>query len=219
MRECLEAARIPLAVLAVVAVTGGLAGCARRLQPLTGLAPAPGTILPAMSMAPGARRITFRWELDDGTIVARGDGVARISPPDSARVDLFVGGGFGGAAAIVIGDSLRTPPGAMGTRMIPPAPLLWATLGRLALPALPDTVIRVAGDTLRATLGRPVQWRIEAVAGALRRVERVAGDRIVEWVQRGPRRVRYELAGQRTLQLDIEHDQPSPPYDASVWRF
>jgi hypothetical protein len=136
-------------------------------------------------------------------------------------VDLFLGGGFGAAAAaILVGDSLIVPPGARGLDLIPPAPLLWAALGRLALPAISDTVIRVSGDTLRASLGAPVQWRITAVGGQLTRVERVAGDRIVEWVDRNPgRRLRYELSGRRSLVLDIETQHPVAPFDASVWRF
>jgi hypothetical protein len=78
----------------------------------------------------------------------------------------------------------------------------------------------VSGDTLRASLGNPVQWRVTAVGGQLVRVERIAGDRIVEWVERTPgRKVRYELSGRRSLVLDIETQQPVAPFDASIWRF
>jgi hypothetical protein len=166
------------------------------------------------------QQVAFKWEMDDNTIVARGDGVARLAPPDSARVDLFLAGGFGAAAAVLIGDSLRVPRGGGVERMVPPPPLLWAALGRLALPAVPDTIIRVLGDTLRASLGTPVQWRVTAVANELTRVERISGDRIVEWVERIPgQRVRYELSGQRSLVLHIQTRQPAPPFDASIWRF
>ncbi|MDQ6737053.1 MAG: hypothetical protein M3Z30_05070 [Gemmatimonadota bacterium] len=152
--------------------------------------------------------------------MARGDGVARLGPPDHARVDLFLGGGFGAAAAILVGDSLIVPPGAAGLNLVPPAPLLWAALGRLALPATRDTVIRVSGDTLRASLGSPVQWRITSVAGKLTRVERISGDRIVEWVERRPgKQIRYELSGQRSLVLDIQNQQPVTAFDASIWHF
>lgn len=194
--------------------------CAGRIAPLTGAAPPPGTRLPALEVPPGARRIVFRWDLQDGSIVARGDGIARIAPPDTARVDLFLAGGFARAAAVVIGDSLRVPPGSTGAELVPAPPLLWAALGRLAVPALPDTVIRVAGDTVRATIGRPVAWRIDAVGGTLRRVERVAHDRVIESVVRTPgRAVRYSHSRGRTLVLDIESDTTSPPFDATIWRF
>lgn len=212
-----RAALLGVALLASAASTA----CAPRVHPMPGVAPA--TIaLPALGLAPVPRRTTFTWELNDQTIVARGDGVARMAPPDSARVDLFLGGGFGrAAAAILIGDSLRVPPGAGDeAKMIPPAPLMWAALGRLAVPALPDTVVRVSGDTVRAQIGRPARWRLTAVGNQLVRLERISGDRIVEWVDRNPgREVRYELSGRRSLVLHVDTQQPSPPFDASVWTF
>lgn len=195
-------------------------GCAPRIHPLTGVEPADAT-LPAFPLPPVPERITFRWEMNENSMVARGDGVARLGPPDHARVDLFLGGGFGGAAAaILIGDSLVVPPGANGLDLVPPAPLLWAALGRLALPAVRDTVIRVSGDTLRASLGSPVQWRISSIAGQLTRVERISGNRIVEWVDRKPgKQVRYELSGQRSLVLDIQTQQPVAAFDEATWHF
>ena len=208
------------ALVTAAALLGVLAACAPRIAPLPGVAPV-NAVLPRIGVPSTPRKITFRWELNDNSIVARGDGVARLEPPDSGRVDLFLGGGFGGAAAaVLIGDTLRVPPGSDVERMIPPPPLLWAALGRLALPPVRDTIIRVSGDTLRASLGSPVQWRVTAVGNELVRVERISGDRIVEWVQRVPgRKVTYELSGRRSLVLDIESQQPAAPFDASIWRF
>lgn len=205
---------------AAAALLGAIAACAARIAPMPGVAPV-SAVLPRIGVPSTPRKITFRWELNDNSIVARGDGVARIEPPDSGRVDLFLGGGFGGAAAaILIGDTLRVPPGSGVERMVPPAPLLWAALGRLALPPVRDTIIRVSGDTLRASLGDPVQWRVTAIGNELVRVERISGDRIVEWVERAPgRKVTYELSGRRSLVLDIETQQPAAPFDASIWRF
>lgn len=210
-----HARRMSVALLLVLA-----AACAPRIHSLPGVAPLDAT-LPSFPLPVTPQKITFKWELDQGQIVGRGEGVARLGPPDHARVDLFLGGGFGAAAAaILVGDSLMVPPGSNGRDLVPPAPLLWAALGRLALPPVSDTIIRVSGDTLRASLGSPVQWRVTAVGGQLTRVERVAGDRIVEWVDRTPgKKVRYELSGRRSLVLDIEIQQPVPPFDASVWRF
>ncbi len=207
-------------LLSVLAATFALVACAPRIQSLAGVAPLNAT-LPLFALLPDPQKLTFKWELNDHSIVARGDGVARLGPPDHARVDLFLGGGFGAAAAaILVGDSLIVPPGSNGRDLVPPAPLLWAALGRLSLPAVQDTIIRVAGDTLRASLGSPVQWRITSVDGQLTRVERVSGDRIVEWVDRQPgKRVRYELSGRRSLVLDIEIQQPVATFDASIWRF
>lgn len=209
-----------LSLLAGLGAALAVSGCAPRIHPMPGVAPS-SSVLPPFELAPMPRKITFKWEIDDDPIVARGDGVARLGPPDHARVDLFLGGGFGAAAAaVLVGDSLIVPPGARGVDMIPPAPLLWAALGRLALPPVSDTIIRVSGDTLRASLGDPVQWRLTAISGDLTRVERVSGDRIVEWVDRVPgKKVRYELSGRRSLVLDIEVQQSVAPFDASIWRF
>ena len=194
--------------------------CAPRIHSLSGVAPL-NAALPSFALPSDPQKVTFKWELNDNSMVARGDGVARLGPPDHARVDLFLGGGFGAAAAaVLVGDSLVVPPGSNGLDLVPPAPLLWAALGRLALPAVPDTIIRVSGDTLRASLGAPVQWRITSVSGQLTRVERISGDRIVEWVDRRPgKQIRYELSGRRSLVLDIETQQPVAPFDASIWRF
>ena len=206
--------------LAAMSLLALAPACAPRIHSLPGVAPLDAT-LPSFPLPVTPQKVTFKWELDQGQIVARGDGVARLGPPDHARVDLFLGGGFGAAAAaVLVGDSLMVPPGSNGRDLVPPAPLLWAALGRLALPPVSDTIIRVSGDTLRASLGSPVQWRITAVGSQLTRVERVSGERIVEWVDRIPgKKVRYELSGRRSLVLDIEIQQPVPPFDASVWRF
>lgn len=209
------------AFLGVTAAAVVVTACAPRVRPMPGIAPAT-VALPALGLAPTPRRVTFTWELNDQTIVARGDGVARMTPPDTARVDLFLGGGFGrAAAAILVGDTLRVPPGAGDeAKMIPPPPLMWAALGRLAVPALPDTVVRVSGDTIRAQIGRPARWRLTAVGNQLVRLERISGDRIVEWVTRNPGHdVHYELSGRRSLVLHVDTQQPSPPFDASVWTF
>jgi hypothetical protein len=211
-----RSARFVPGILAALAASA----CAPRIHPLQGIAPLSAT-LPTFALAATPQKLTFKWELNDNSIVARGDGVARLEAPDHARVDLFLGGGFGAAAAaVLVGDSLFVPPGSSGRDMVPPAPLLWAALGRLALPAVPDTIIRVSGDTLRASLGAPVQWRLMSVGGQLTRVERIAGDRIVEWVDRRDRtKIHYELSGRRSLVLDIKNQQPAAPFDASIWRF
>jgi len=206
------------AACATLVVAGA---CAPRIQPMPGVAPA--TIaLPPLTVAPTPQRVSFRWELNDGDMVARGDGVARIAPPDSVRVDLFLGGGFGrAAAAILIADTVRVPPGGEAEAgLLPPPPLMWAAFGRLAVPALADTLVRVSGDTVRAELGHPARWRLVAAHGELLRLERISGDRIVEWVQRTPgHEVRYELSGRRSLVLHVDAQQPSAPFDASVWHF
>ena len=206
--------------LAFVALVATLAGCAPRARPLAGL-PAPAARLPHGQLPAGRTQTTFRWEYEEPDLSARGEGVARVSPPDSARLDLFLGGGFGGGAAVLIADELRLPGGADGIRrFIPPPPLLWAALGRLAVPMSADTTVRVDGDLLRADIGRDPVWRATFAGEQLVRLERIDDGRIAAWVARETgQRVRYrdERSG-RTLTLTVERRENALEFDARIWR-
>jgi hypothetical protein len=194
-------------------------GCARRLPPLQGT-PAPA-VLPNPQLPAGHRRVVFRWELEDTDLFSRGDGAARVAGPDSARLDFFLAGGLGSGAAVLIGAELRLPDRAedLARRLVPPPPLLWSALGRLAIPRLRDTTARVDGDTLRADIGQPVAWRVTFVRDTLRRVERVESDRVVEWVERfADGRIRYRhQAARRQLDLFITRTDHVSAFDASIW--
>lgn len=208
--------RIRVAMLALLAL---VSACAPRLTPLTG-APVPAERLPKTTLPPGHYTLVFNWELEDRGLSGRGDGAARIAPPDSARLDFFLAGGFGGAA-ILIRDSLDAPGGDMVRRFIPPPTLMWAALGRVAVPNLPDTAIRVDGNILRADIGNPVAWRLTFRGDTLMRAERVSGGRVAEWVERSDAsHVRYRNEGaRRSLQLSITRREEVPAFDASIWRF
>jgi hypothetical protein len=200
----------------ILLVVAAVAACAPRLKPLRGN-PAP-VRFPASVLQPGHRTVVFNWELDDSELDARGTGAARVAAPDSARLDFFVSGGLGSGAALLIGDSLTAPGGDMVRRLVPPAPLIWASLGRLALPALPDTEVRVDGSVLRADIGRPVAWRITFRGDTLSRVERVKNGRIVEWLERSASGSRYfHTTARRSLRIEITHVNESAPFDASIW--
>lgn len=189
-----------------------------RIAPLEGTAVA-GRSIPLPPAPTGYRKVVFRWELRDGELVARGDGVARIAYPDSVRLDFFLGGGLGGGAAVLIGDSLQAPGPDAARRLIPPRPLLWAALGRLDVPASRDTLIRVDGGTLRADIGTPVNWRVTFHGDSLARLERVDAGRLQEWVDRGAGGVvQYRNEGaRRSLSLVIQHTDAVAPFDPSIW--
>lgn len=213
-RPELRAARL-VALLGVVT----LAACAPRARPLAG-APTPEVRLPNTALPPGARRMVFRWEYreQDG-FNAHGEGVARIVAPDSARMDFFVEGGFGGGWALLIGDQLTVPGPDFVRRFIPPAPLLWASLGRVVVPPARDTTARVSGDTLRADIGGDPTWRVTFVGPRLSRVERIDGGRIQEWMARNGDELRYEHeTGHRSLTLRVERTEEVSGFDASIWR-
>jgi hypothetical protein len=201
----------------------GLAACVPRLTPLTGVT-ASAEKLPRAGAPVGHHKIVFNWEYEDRDMNGRGDGVARIASPDSARLDFYLGGGFGGGMAVLIGDSLRIPNGVgvdLVKRLVPPATLLWATLGRVALPSLPDTVIRIEGGLLRADIGNPVAWRLSFHGDTLVRAEHVDGGKVVEWMERSDSaHVRYRSeSARRSLQLTVTRTDVVPEFDASIWRF
>jgi len=107
----------------------------------------------------------------------------------------------------------------MSRRLVPPAPLLWGALGKVAVPPARDTVVRVDGDTLRADIAVPVAWRLTFVRDTLRRLERVDGGRILEWVERYPdARVRYRHeTSRRQLDLTITRSDDASAFDPAIW--
>ncbi|MDQ6690942.1 MAG: hypothetical protein M3Z18_10575 [Gemmatimonadota bacterium] len=194
-----------------------LAACAPAAAPLKGVL-APDRSLPSLSMPGGHRHIVFKWDYQEGDIAARGDGSIRTAAPDSARLDFFLGGGLGGGGAILIGDSLRAPHADLARRYIPPTPLMWAALSRLAIPPLPDTVVRIDGAITRADIGRPLQWRLAIKGDTLIELEHIKDGKITESLTRDPNgTLTFQVPGaRRTLRLSIVREQPGS-FDASIW--
>jgi len=194
-----------------------LAACTPAAAPLKGVL-APDRALPSIAMPSGHRHIVFRWDYQEGDIAARGDGSIRTAAPDSARLDFFLGGGLGAGGAILIGDSLRTPHANLARRYIPPAPLMWAALGRLAIPPLPDTVVRVDGELTRADIGRPLQWRVAIKGDTLVELDHISDGKITESLTRGATgTMTFQAPGaRRTLRLTVIREEPGS-FDASIW--
>jgi hypothetical protein len=122
--------RRPLFVLAVVLLIGAC----------TPAGPPPGPPQPPLDPAQealgteratrleGPVRVVFDWSLDEPGLRASGRGVARMEPPDRARLDLFARNGETVLRAAMVGDELRLPPGASST-LVPPPALFWSALG------------------------------------------------------------------------------------------
>ena len=210
-RSCVSAFVPAVAVVALA--------CAQRARPLAGV---PTTVrLPSAQLAAGHQRVTFRWEYTDADVGFSGEGVARVAAPDSARLDFFLSNGLGGGHAVLLGDSLAIPRGAGEIRrLLPPSPLLWAALGRLALPPAADTVVRRDGRLLRADVGRAPRWRIVFDSTRLVELTRIDGERVAERVTRGAGgRVDYQNLGeQRRLTLSNFAAVPAAGFDAAIWR-
>jgi hypothetical protein len=194
-----------------------VAACAPTAAPLKGVL-APDRSLPPISMPSGHRHLVFKWDYQEGDMVARGDGSIRTAAPDSARLDFFLGGGLGAGGAVLIGDSLRAPHADLARRYIPPTPLMWAALGRLAIPALRDTVVRVDGALTRADVGRPLQWRVALKGDTLVELDHISGGKIIESLTRGPNGVlTFQAPGaRRTLRFTVVREEPGS-FDASIW--
>jgi hypothetical protein len=193
-------------------------GCIPTAPPLKGIL-APDRALPELALRSGHRHVVFKWEFQEGDIAARGDGSVRTAAPDSARLDFFLGGGLGAGAAVLVGDSLRSPNPELAHRYIPPTPMMWAALGRLAIPSLADTVVRMDADVLRADIGRPVQWRVGIRADTLVSLQHISDGKIIESVTRQANgEVVYEKPGsRRRLGITVLREQPGS-FDATIWR-
>lgn len=201
----------------ILLLTAFLAACAPRAAPLKGT-PTPERALPLIELVGKHRRIVFRWNYEENSLLARGEGAVRASAPDSARVDLFLNGGIAVGRAILIGNTIRSTNQEQVERFLPPPPLMWAALGRLAIPALPDTVVTVEGDVIHADIGRPATWRVTIKGTRVMQLARLSGGRIVEVVTRDDGgRLLYEVPGRRKLWLGITRDEEVPAFDASIW--
>jgi len=203
--------------LAAFFLLSAAVACAPRLKPLVGdVAP---VAVPHAALERGYRQIVFDWEYSDQDMTGKGNGVARVASPDSARLDFFLAGGFAGGSAVLIGDSLQLPGIDLFRRLIPPPTLMWAVLGRSAFPVTRDTAVRRQDDLLRVDLGNPVSWRATFRSDSLVRLDHVEGGRVVEWIEHLPgHRIEYrqEIA-RRALKLQIIRIDTVGSFDASIW--
>lgn len=212
--------RSVFSLLFVLLLIAGLGACRPALPPLRGVEPTNG-VLPEYHMRPGSRRVVFNWEMTDDGMVLRGEGLVRLAYPDSARVDLVVHGAFGGGASVILlNDDVYFPLGASMTHLLPSPTLLWAAVGRLHVNVPNDTVIRVRADTLRADLGKPVEWRVTGVGDKLVRLDRVKGRRVAELVEwKSDSVVYYQMPGRRELTMKMVSDSTVAGFNESVWQF
>jgi hypothetical protein len=174
----------------------------------------------------------FRWHYSDPELDLAGDGRARLAAPDSAKLDFVIGQGNGGGFALLLGDTLLAPTASSRAlhRYLPTAPLLWAALGRFAVPPGRDTARRQDGDTLRADVGTATgkgvraAWRAAFVGSTLVSLERVGGGRVREIVTHGvdsagAESIQYQrLGSSRTLTLTKVQSESVASFPDSIWR-
>jgi hypothetical protein len=149
----------------------------------------------------------------------KGEGVARVSPPDSVRLDFFLDNGIGGGYATLVGDDISAPGPDFVRSLLPPAPMLWAALGRLAVPAAADTAVRIDGDTTRADIGKDPRWRVALVNRDIRAVDLIHGENLEQSLSRtASGDVRYEhRTAHRLLELNITRVDTTSAFDSAIW--
>jgi hypothetical protein len=217
------------AYLAVAWIAAACAPAAKRLEGTPTRAVFPPTVI---SSRPTVLR--FTWSYRDETFEANGDGAVRVQGPERARLDFYLRNGMAGGYAILVGDTLTIPGIDLVKRMLPPVPLLWASLGRLAVPATRDTVARQRGDSLWADLGAlrgadasgadGRAWRVGFAGTRLARVERIEDGKLIEWMSRGrvgdgPLQLQYvHERGKRRLSIAVTDSSFVESFDDAIWR-
>lgn len=172
--------------------------------------------------------IVFQWRIAEEGLRLSGRGVARVEPPYRARLDLFLANGEAVAVAVMIDDDLRLPVTLPGG-ILPPAPLLWASLGVFRI--APDSellgggVLEDGGRILQARLASGEQVRYRFARDGMRQAELLEGESVVKRVgltQDGssvPAEAVYrDLAAFRELVItreSVEHVASFPP---DIWR-
>jgi hypothetical protein len=221
--------------LALVAWLAGAAGCrpaAPELAPdvasFGAVSAAAFWALAAPSQPAGSELLSLRWRFTEAGSSVSGRGAARVTPPDSLRIDVRGPLGFGRGALVLGGDSVWADPEDLVRQVLPGRFMVWAMLGvvrtpdeveryevgdadgrrllRLVEPGGRATTFELGGDVV---LGA-VQSRGDTVVGRLTLVRGADGRVVRADAQDFERRAR--------LVFDITGRTPSGGFPATVWR-
>ncbi|MEJ2215861.1 MAG: hypothetical protein P8099_04520 [Gemmatimonadota bacterium] len=210
------------AVLLLIAVVTACAGTLKATGP-----PDPALERAALENTAPTQplRIVFDWHMRERDGRFRGQGVARVEPPDRARIDLFGPRGDGLLSAAIVDGDVRLP-SAQQTVDLPPPPMMWAVLGvveppqsaRLISTARKDDRVQLlyldGGGRLRYDLDRGrlrgVQWD---GPGNRRYTVQLEGDSL-----RLPDKAVYrDWAGYVELVIELKQVQDVDPYPPETW--
>jgi hypothetical protein len=192
--------------------------CAPRIGVARGAAfdgPLPDTRLDSYKL------VQFDWVYDEPSTRTAGSGALRIAPPDSLRLDLFPRSGIGSAWAILIGGGpVRSADIEQLAGRLPSPELVWAAVGRLAVPAVPDTVKSLSGGVLTVDIGNQPLFRAVFDAERLVRLEKAEGGsrRVSERVTRAANGTVTYMRGKATLKLVDIKESNAQPWDPGIWR-
>lgn len=176
-------------------------------------------------------RVVFDWKINESGARFDGRGVARMEPDYKARLDLFLGNGEPVVSAALVADDLSLP-GAAPPGLIPPAPLLWASLG-VFRPGQDAELLggEDVGDgrvRLRYGLSDGRVLRYEIDNGRIAKAELMDSDEVSEVMEleRGtteaslPTRALYRnIAAFRELDVRATESDRVEPFPPEIWSF
>lgn len=153
--------------------------------------------------------------------------MARLEPPDKARLDLFLDNGETAGIAVLVGDDLRIPV-AVPDDLIPPPPLLWAVFGVFRPgrgAALVDGTVAEGTLTVEYDLPTGERVRFQVRGGTVRQAVLLQDGQVVERVEaseRGdgsyPRQATYRnFPDYRELKLQLESFENADPFPPDIW--
>jgi hypothetical protein len=173
-------------------------------------------------------RIVFDWQLNDAGQRVEGRGVARVEPPDRARLDLFLDNGETVVSAALVDGDLRLPPGSPDD-ILPPPDLMWGALG--VFRPLGDP--RLLGADQLERDGVRLRYRYEdgneihytAAAGVMIALELLHDGHVVQRVDVAPEREAHypleatyrNLAEFRELKLVRQSLAVVAAFDPEIW--
>lgn len=209
--------RSPGTALALVWIATGCAASFQQGPPLDDAVAVAGRAREASGID-RPQRVRFRWEYADERGNLRGDGVARVNPPDHFRLDLFAT--EGSMSAVLVDDRLDTL-GEIEDVELPAPPFLYAMAGvfRTGADAPEDGFESDGMEVLRYGVGEDgVRWyylrdgRLERVEerrdGRLRRRIELRWGEDAAWPREAtyrddvtPSRVRWELEAVQSVDV------------------
>jgi hypothetical protein len=182
----------------------------------------------AGTLPTGSELLSLRWRFRDAEQGVSGRGAARVTPPDSLRVDVRGPLGFGRGTLVLAGPTAWADPEDLVRQVLPSRFLIWAMLGVVQAPDSAERYER-GGDAarrwLRVVEAGAVVTTFELHGDTLVGVVRVHGDRLAGRLaleRGGDGRVRHataeDLERHARLEFDIDTRAPVGAFPAEVWR-
>lgn len=154
--------------------------------------------------------------------------MARLEPPDKARLDLFLDNGETAGVAVLVGDELRIPV-AVPDDLIPAPPLLWAVFG-VFRPGRDAVLLNgaVADGKLTVEYDLPAGERVrfQVRGGTVRQAVLLQDGAVVERVEaseRGdgaypPEATYRNFPDYREVKLRLESFEDADLFPPDIWR-